>query len=263
MLAPWIAAHFPDHQVYVEPFGGGGSVLLRKPRCYAEVYNDLDGEMVNLFRVMRDQGARLRAEIALTLYSRAEFALSYEPAAEPVEQARRTLVRSFQGFSSAAASGEPTGFRANSNRSGSTPATDWQRYPNAMPALMERLRGVVIEQRDALAVCQAHDSADTLHYVDPPYVHDTRSNKRRSTGTGRAYRHEMSAADHQRVAEGLRQLEGTVVVSGYRCDLYDDLYGDWQRVDKAACHAGGQVESLWLSRADAVRDLFVDQMVVR
>lgn len=91
MLAPWIIQHFPPHQIYVEPFGGAASVLLRKPRVHAEIYNDLDGDVVNLFRVLRDPqaAADLIDRIALTPYSRAEFVASYEPTAEPVEWARR------------------------------------------------------------------------------------------------------------------------------------------------------------------------------
>lgn len=100
MLAPRIIEHFPEHRCYVEPFGGGGSVLLRKPRSYAEVYNDLDGEIVNLFTVARDRGDELVRLLELTPFSRDEFQQSYEPTDDPLEQARRTIARSFMGFGS-------------------------------------------------------------------------------------------------------------------------------------------------------------------
>jgi len=99
-LAPWIISHFPRHRIYVEPFGGSGSVLLRKKRSEVEVYNDLDGEIVNLFRVARDNGEELSRQIFLTPYSRDEFVKSFELSDDPLEQARRTIVRSFQGFGS-------------------------------------------------------------------------------------------------------------------------------------------------------------------
>lgn len=118
-LAPWIIQHMPPHRVYVEPFGGAASVLLRKPRTYAEVYNDMDGEIVNLFKVARDDSERLKHLLELTPFSRDEFAASYEPTSNPIEQARRTVVRSFLGFGSNAHA-KATGFRANSNRSGTT-----------------------------------------------------------------------------------------------------------------------------------------------
>ncbi|KTT14745.1 DNA adenine methylase [Pseudacidovorax intermedius] len=244
-LAPWILQHMPAHRVYVEPFGGGGSVLLRKPRSYAEVYNDLDGEIVNLFSIARDRGAELARAIELTPFARAEFDGAYEPSAEPLEQARRTVVRSYMGFGSAGASGQSTGFRANSNRSGTTPAHDWANYPAALRLVIDRMRGVVIENRDAVAVMQQHDSAETVHYVDPPYVHSTRSLRTRAP----AYRHELDDDQHQALAAALRTLRGKVIVSGYRCELYDGLFSGWHRIDQHA-HADGardRVESLWLS----------------
>jgi len=248
-LAPWIIQHFPPHRVYVEPFGGAASVLMRKPRSYAEVYNDLDGEIVNLFRVLRsDRADELVRLLRLTPFARAEFVLSYERDDDPVEQARRTVVRSFMGFGSNAHN-QATGFRSNSNRSHTTPAHDWRNYPDAMETMVERLRGVVIEHRDAREVIAQHDSPETLHYVDPPYPFGTRNR-------GPDYAHEMSDDDHRALADVLRRAQGMVVLSGYACDLYDvELYPDWHRVEKAALADGARkrTEVLWLNEAAASR----------
>lgn len=248
-LAPWIIQNFPAHRVYVEPFGGAASVLLRKPRSYSEVYNDLDGEMVNLFQVARDRGDELAELLRLTPFARSEFDTSYLPADCPLEQARRTVARAFMGFGSNAHN-QKTGFRANSNRSWTTPAHDWMNYPDAMAAIIDRLRGVVVENRHALDVMRQHDSTDTLHYVDPPYVADTRND-------GDDYRHEMSDDDHIELAGELHKLAGAVVVSGYRCPLYDEIYGDWQRVERVAYADGARerTECLWLSRGRNQRDI--------
>jgi len=253
-LAPWILRHIPAHRVYVEPFGGGGSVLLQKPRSYAEVYNDLDGEIVNLFKVARDQGEQLAQALELTPFARVEFVGSYEPDGDPLEQARRTLVRSYMGFGSAGASGQSTGFRANSNRSGTTPARDWMNYPEHLRATVQRLRGVVVENRDAIQVMQTHDCEEAVHYVDPPYVHETRSLRTRAP----SYRHEMTDDQHEALASALTGLRGRVVLSGYRCPLYDKLFSGWRRIDMAA-HADGakdRVESLWLSDSCPAAGLF-------
>lgn len=242
MLAPWIIGNFPAHRCYVEPFGGGGSVLLRKPRAYAEVYNDLDGEIVNLFTMARERGEELARLCELTPFARYEFQESYKPSEDPLEQAKRTLVRSFMGFGSNAHN-QKTGFRANSNRSGTTPAHDWMNYPDALRITIQRLRGVVIENRDAVACMKHHDAPETLHYADPPYVFETRADAKHD------YRHEMSDQQHEELAAALQGLSGMVALSGYRCDLYDRLYAGWQRIDRHS-HADGaakRVESLWLS----------------
>jgi DNA adenine methylase len=253
-LAPWILAHFPQHRTYVEPFGGAASVLLRKPRSYAEVYNDLDDWVVNLFRVLRDEALapRLIAQLRLTPFARSEFDAVREigeAIGAPVELARRLIIRSFMGFGANAHNGRSTGFRANTSRSGTTPAEDWANYPGALPALIERLRGVIIEHRDAIAVMAAHDGAATLHYVDPPYMAETRSPGNRYDLKYRRYRHEMDDAGHGRLIDELRRLTGCVALSGYACPLYDERLSDWHRVETAA-HADGarpRTEVLWLN----------------
>jgi DNA adenine methylase len=248
MLAPWIIQHFPDHRVYVEAFGGAASVLMRKPRSYVEVYNDLNGDAVNVFRVLREPetAAELERLLRLTPFAREEFEAPVNGAG-PVERARRMIFRSFAGFGSAAANAEyPTGFRANSNRSGTTPAHDWAHYPNELGAFVERLRGVVVEQRSAIEVMRQHDSPKTLHYVDPPYPHSARRPRKRAIKEYGEW--EMTDEQHTELAVVLHGLTGYVVLSGYQCDLYDGLYSDWTREDCKA-HADGarrRVESLWL-----------------
>jgi DNA adenine methylase len=255
-LAPWLQLFFPPHRVYVEAFGGGASVLLRKPRAYGEIYNDLDGEVVNVFRMLRDRGQELAELLKLTPFARAEFDLSYLRPEDDLEQARRTIARSFMGFGSAAATGERSGFRANSNRSGTTPAHDWANLAGAIPTLVDRLQGVVIENRDAMRIAVHHDSPDTLHYFDPPYVHSTRSGKMRGTATegrssGKAYRYEMDDAAHRAFALLAHELKGMVVISGYSCSLYEELFQAWERFDRPAFADGARsrTEVVWLNPA--------------
>ena len=257
MLAPWILEHFPPHRIYTEVFGGAASLLMRKPRArLVEVYNDLDGEIVSLFRVLRDPGTAgaLREVLRYTPFARAEFALSYQSTEDPIEQARRTVVRSFFGFGSDSASGATTGFRANGNRQNAHPARDFANYPEAMEAFTARLAGVVVENRPAIEIILQHDTPETLHYCDPPYAHASRSEN--TVRTGKGYRHELTDDDHRKLAEVLHEAAGMVAVSGYRCDLYDDLYGDWEAKDRKAIADGGpfapaleRTEVLWLNQA--------------
>lgn len=247
ILAPWIIEHFPKHRIYVEPFGGAMSVLLNKPRSYAEVYNDRCDEIVSFFRVLRDkdQSERLaNHHLRLTPFSRIEFLEAKEKSSDPVENARRMIIRSFMGYGadSTMDAGISTGFRANSNRSGSTPAHDWINYPPAIQEIYERLQGVVIENRNYWEICQAHDTPETLHYLDPPYVHETRTKARQNK-----YNYEMTNDDHRLLLERIQTLQGMVVLSGYQTDVYDKLL--WQRYSRKAFADGAnkRVEYLWVN----------------
>lgn len=254
-LAPWIISHFPPHRVYVEPFGGAGSVLLRKPRARGEVYNDIWQRVVDVFRVLRDpvQATELGRRLALTPFARAEFQAASVEAFQTediVERARLTIVRAFLGFGSTSVDEAfPTGFRSNSMRSNTTPAVEWANYPEQIEVFVERLRGVIIENRPAIEVMQGFDEPDTLHYVDPPYVHDTRKFGNRYDRKG--YAHEMSDEDHAALAEALLGLKGMVVLSGYPHPLYDEMFRDWRRVEAAAFADGARerTEVLWINPA--------------
>lgn len=245
LLAPWIISHFPMHQVYVEPFGGAGSVLMRKERSYAEVWNDLDTEAVNLFRVLQnvEAAAELERRLRLTLFAREELAGAYSEPRDDIDRARHLIIRCFMGFGSDAHNpANRQAFRANSNKSGSTPAHDWVNYAIALPEMVARFVGVVVENRPAEQVMLQHDTPATLHYVDPPYVHSTRT-------SGKRYVHEMDEEAHRTLLEGLRDLRGMVVLSGYPHGLYDEILSDWQRVEKSALADGAKprTEVLWIN----------------
>jgi DNA adenine methylase len=251
-LAPWILSHFPAHRCYVEPYGGGASVLLRKAPSDAEVYNDLDGDVVTLFRVLRDaaQSDRLVRLLRLTPFARAEFEGAYEPTEDPVERARRLVVRSYMGFGSSALATHATGFRdySKSHQRRRYPAGDWANYPACLTAVVERFRAVIVDDRDALEVIARHDSPDTLFYVDPPYVLSTRGSAR---GVRQKYSHEMTDDDHRQLAGVLHGLRGPVVLSAHPSPLYTDLYAGWSSVSRGHMADGAKprVEVLWLNPA--------------
>lgn len=260
LLAPWIISHFPSHKIYVEPFGGAGSVLMRKPRSYAEVYNDLDGDIVNLFRVLQDPilMRQLERKLRLTPFAREEFDLTYRPTSVRIERARRLIIRAYMGFGSDGhnTSLGKTGFRSNSNRSGTTPAHDWANFPDEIQNFCERLNGVVIENRDALEIMAQQDSPETLHFCDPPYVHETRSK-------GHGYLHEMTNEEHVNLCEFLKTLKGMVVLCGYESPIYTEL--GWERVERVSLADGARErkEILWLNPAAAQKQnqlsLFINE----
>jgi DNA adenine methylase len=256
-LAPWIISHLPPHKVYVDPYGGAGSVLFQKPRSYGEVYNDLDDRIVRIFRLLRDPvlSARLIEQLRLTPFAKTEFVAAYEPCEDEVEYARRMIIRSFMGFGSDSTAGHyRTGFRGNVTRSGSTPAMDWSRYPQALRALIERVEAVTIYNMPAIDLMKIYDKPDVLFYVDPPYHPDTRSTgNRRRAGPGskpwQVYAHELQAEDHEELLLYLSRVDAMVALSGYPHPLYDDLLNGWKRIERKA-HADGakpRTEVLWLN----------------
>lgn len=246
-LASWIESHFAAHDVYVEPFGGGASVLMAKDRAQIEIYNDLDSEIVNVFRVLRDRPDELGGLLRLTPYAEAEYAAAYEPAEDTVERARRTIVRSFQGLG-ADSIHRKSGFRKYPHRrigrhSQTICAHEWRTYPDHIETFAGRLRGVQIECGDAIELMRRYDTPKTLHYVDPPYVMSARKTAEKRYG------HEMNDDDHRALASALKGLSGMVVLSGYRSQLYDELYDCWHRDERRFYDS---TEVLWRNEA-AVR----------
>lgn len=241
-LAPWIIENLPAHRVYVEPYGGAASVLLRKPRSYAEVLNDLDDELYNFFCVIKGSVSHeiLERQLRITPYARREFELAHSYNPDPIERARRLVIRSFMGFGADSASNlaSKTGFRSNSNRSGTTPARDFVNYADNVKALYERLSGVVLENKSAIEVIKQHDSADTTFYVDPPYPHSTRR--------GGRYFYEMTEGDHLELLDALKSVKGNVVLSGLDHPEYNKL--TWHRIEKDHYADGAKKirEVLWI-----------------
>lgn len=256
-LAPWIMSFFPKHSIYVEPYGGAASVLLLKDRAGAECYNDLDGNVVNLFRVLRDvdRAAELKRRVELTPFAREEFDWSYEVPTDEIDAAHKMIVRSFMGHGSDSATRScRTGFRSKITDGRVLPSMEFSTWSDAIPAFTQRLRSVVIENRDALEVIARMDTDNTLIYVDPPYCHSSRTSLIGRSNKTHGYRFEMTDDDHRKMAAVLRQVRGMVVLSGYPTDLYDDdLFKDWTRYERRAVADGGRsrTEVVWINQACA------------
>jgi DNA adenine methylase len=242
-LAPWIISHFPRHRVYIEPFGGAASVLLQKARSEVEIYSELDNLVFNLFRVVRERGQELLNALRLTPFAREEFERAWESTDDELEMARRIVIRSSMGRDSASATKEhQTTFRAYAGSKRTSTVNDWINYPAALELVIERLRGVMLENRDAIRVMNDYDGSDALHYVDPPYLSSTRD-------SGRDYRHELDDAEHYELIDAIRNLKGMVLLSGYDNKIYSNLLSDWKKVSCQAIADGGvqRTEVLWIS----------------
>lgn len=255
-MASWLLQFFPPHECYTEAYGGAAGVLLQKPRSTAEVYNDLCDDVANFFRVLRDEQLRDRLVQAcvLTPYSREQFEEAWEPAHDPVERARRLAIRAQMGFGSAGASKDHTGFRIDTKREYGTAQQMWALYPDAIAVAGRRFAGVLVECRPALQVIEAHDGVETLHFVDPPYLHAVRQ-----MDTHRCYyRHEMTDSQHLELLERLKGLKGMVVITTYPSALYEKHLPGWiQHTTNTSMSlgrgGGSRVEVAYLNPACAAR----------
>lgn len=253
-LAPVIADLLPKHEHYVEPFAGSLAVLLAKAPSRAETVNDLDGDLVTFWRVLRDQGEELERACALTPHSRSEMQLAGDlEVTDDLERARRVWVRLTQSRSQ---SMKPTGWKFGTNSTG----RGAQEFTGRITTFAERMRGcatrlhmVSLESRDALEVIRDYGSeSSACLYVDPPYLGSTRATN---------YRVEMTANDaHVALADALNECKASVVLSGYDAPLYTQLFDGWHRLDlKAPTTLSGdtdRVEVLWSNRPLREPDLF-------
>ena len=211
---------------------------------------------MNLFRVLRSPGPAetLIAQLELTPFARAEWAAAYEPTQDPVERARRLIVRSFMGHSSCASRiDRTTGFRACNLAANADPARSWATYPEALRLVIARFAGVAIEQMPAEQLIQQRDGPSVLFYIDPPYVQSTRSQKQTRCAPSNGYRHELDDGGHERLLEILRAVQGKVVLSGYPSEMYDRMLAGWTVVQREAMADGARrrTEVLWLNPAAA------------
>ncbi len=246
----WLLPLLAECHHYCEPFGGSAAVLLNRRPSPIETYNDLDGEVVNFFRVLRSEKDKLIEAIGLTPFSREEFYLSCQPPEGPIsnlERARRFFIRARQvrtGLAQTASLGRWANCKNTSRAGMSGVVSRWLGSVDQLPEIAERFLRVQIENRPALEVIRLYDGPETFFYCDPPYPHEAR-------GDAKAYGFEMTEAEHREFAVVLHRIKGRAAVSGYRCALYDELFEDWRRVEAASkqCHSVKQTrqEVLWLN----------------
>lgn len=238
-LAPWIISHFTAHFCYCEPFCGGAAVWQQKPPSELEVLNDLDGNIINFFRMLRERPKELIRAIELTPYSRDEYRLSRQPGGDDLELARRFYVYLWQSFG-ATPKGN-SGWRFQHSDNGYNVAHHFAKTDHLWQ-VVDRLKGVQIENDDALSVIRRFDTPETLFYCDPPYLPETRERNGR-------YKEEVTKEYHCQLAATLNSIQGKAIISGYQSQLYDELYAGWRRVEKRTATNGRAIatECLWLS----------------
>jgi len=218
----WLLPLLPACNHFCEPFAGSAAVLLNREPSPVETYNDIDGEVANFFRVLRENREELIEGLRLTPFSREEFAMACDRDTnlDPVERARRFYIRARQvrtGLAQKASVGRWANCRDTSRAGMSGAVSRWLGGLDALPEIAERLLRVQIENGPAIDIIRRYDSPGTLFYCDPPYIHSTRGDKN-------AYGDEMKDEDHVRLAEVLNSVSGKVAISNYDCELMNKLY---------------------------------------
>lgn len=238
-IAQWIISHFPEHKVYLEPFFGSGGVFFQKTPTYIETINDIDGDIVNLFQVCREQPDALARAISLTPFSRQEFEECYHRSADPVEQARRTLVRYHQSFGTSNSS--KRSWRNVQTYGGPRCATMWNDLPQIIQSCCMRLKDAQIERIDAIELIRRYNSSDTLIYCDPPYLPSLRKRN--------MYACEMSEEKHRELLGALLNSNAKIVISGYDSELYNSMLEGWHtdEIDTTAQMGLHRTEKLWMN----------------
>lgn len=246
----WLLPMLPDCHHYCEPFSGSGAVLINRSPSPVETYNDIDGEVVNFFRVLRDNYEELIRSIALTPFSREEYYLAIYDSQEnisDVERARKFYIRARQtrtGLAQTASLGRWANCKDTSRSGMSGVVSRWLGSITALNDVAQRLLRVQIENRPALDVIKLYDSKDTLFYCDPPYLHATR-------GDTNAYSFEMDEEQYREFAKVVNKCKAMVAISGYDHPLMNELFkpGDWYKVqgpDKTIHSTKGKrAEILW------------------
>lgn len=245
-LADWVISFMPSHESYVEPYFGSGGVFFNKAPSRIETVNDLDGEVVNFFRVCRDKLDELARELTLTPWSRLEFKnASPDPAITDVECARRFAVRCWMAFGATTGSTSWRNSTGNKKDGGPDSPKLWSGLPDVVYQVAIRLKDAQIENRPALDIIRRFDGPNVLIYADPPYVRGTRTAHRNQ------YHHEMTDNDHVELLEALHKHSGMVLLSGYDCELYRDMLPDWQMVTTRTTAERGTIrtECLWINHS--------------
>lgn len=228
-IAPWIISHFPPHKVYCEPFFGSGAVFFTKSPCHIETINDIDGDVVNLFRVCRDNPEELARALDLTPWSREEFLSCMERSDNPLEQARRTVVRFHQSY--ATCNHSPNSWRNAQTSTGPRCAGAWNRLPEIILRVCGRLKQAQIENIDAIELIKRYNSPDALLYLDPPYPLKLRERN--------LYKHEMADAEHEALLRAVLKSRSMIVLSSYDNELYNDTLKGWYTAEKQTIAQAG------------------------
>ncbi|WP_135552064.1 DNA adenine methylase [Paenibacillus cymbidii] len=235
-IAEWIISHMPEHQTYIEPFFGSGAVLFNKNASEQEVINDVSGDIVNLFRVIREQPEKLAIAIKLTPFAREEYDAAQMEIGHDIERARRFLIKCWQAIR--VKTDGKSGYRC---AYGDKVVRDWNYIPDRIMIAADRLKQVNIENKPAIEIIKRFNRPEVLIYADPPYVLSSR--------VGKLYQCEMTEEEHMILLDSLNDHSGPAIISGYESQLYKEKLVHWKRevIKGKVMNFGQRTEVIWIN----------------
>jgi len=238
-LAKWLLSFVPEHNVYLELFLGSGAVFFNKVPAKIETINEIDGEVFNLFKTIRDFPDELAKLVEMTPYSREEYGQAFDirPDTDSIEQARKFLVRCWLGMGSSNV--YKNGFRSSQQSSSPRTTKHWREIPDRILQAADRLKMAQIEKLDALELMRRYDTKDVFIYLDPPYMPGTRKPY--------LYRHEMTIKNHEELLRECVNHPGRILISGYDNELYNKILNGWNKAKKETQAEQGlkRTETVW------------------
>ncbi len=218
-ISGWICSRIPKHEVYLEPYFGSGGVFFNKEPSRIETINDLDENVVNFFKVIREFPEEFIARLQLTPYARKEYenAFIVDINDDIIEKARKFAIRCWMGFG--CSNRYQNGFRTSQQHTSPSTTKQWSEFIKILPYAAERLKRAQIECKPAIKLLEMYNTKDVFIYLDPPYMPDIRKKY--------LYVHESTYQDHEELLKVIVSHPGRILISGYECDLYNKMLKNW------------------------------------
>lgn len=240
-IAPWICSYIPEHEVYVEPYFGGGAVFFNKQPAKIETINDINSDVYNYFMVLREYPEELIRKLQLTPFSREEYEKAYiiNEQDDKIELARKFAVKCWMGFG--CSNLYKNGFRSSQQSRSPETTKDWNSLGERIIAANKRLKHAQIEHLPATELIKRYGTKDVFMYLDPPYLFGTRKKY--------LYKHEMTDEEHVDLLELVVKHPGRFLISTYDNEIYEFYLKGWKKVSKEVTAEAGvkRKETLYMN----------------
>lgn len=252
-LTDFIISNFPENYkelTYCEPMCAGASVFLNKEPAVQEIINDIDRGIICVFKALRDEPKEFIDRIKKIKYTEKAFKTALDKTSGEFDDYIDQAVNEYM-LRRMSRGGMKKAFAWSDRLRGGQPGdvNAWETMINELPQIVERVKSAIILNQPVFDVVKIWDEEDTLFYLDPPYLHETRSD-----GATSVYEHEMTVEDHIALLGFAKNARGKIIISGYSSPLYNRTLKEWNQKKKTMANHSGQskvkekrVEMIWMN----------------